>query len=74
MIWDDIKEAEKLKNNIDNKIESLNKDIAKNQAKLDKGGLNDKQVAKLEGKISEAQDRRSNLNTSKSDIDVLDAD
>ena len=74
MIWDDPKEAEILKKNIDTKITSLNKDIARDQAKLDKGGLSEKQIAKLEGKISKANDRISNLTTSKGDIDKLGAD
>ena len=74
MIWDDIKEAEKLKQIVDNKIASLNKDISKHQTKIDKGGLSDKQLAKLESKISTAQDRISRLETSKADIDRLDAD
>lgn len=38
MIWEDPQEAERLKRNIDNRITSLNKNIAKNQDKLDKGG------------------------------------
>jgi len=74
MIWDDPKEAEQLKNNINKQITSLNKDIDKDQAKISKGGLSDKQIAKIEGLISEAQDRISNLGTSKKDIDVLGAD
>ena len=48
MIWEDPQEAERLKRNIDNRITSLNKDIAKNQNKLAKGGLSEKQVRKLE--------------------------
>ena len=74
MIWEDPQEAERLKRNIDNRITSLNKDIAKNQNKLAKGGLSEKQVRKLEDKISEANNRISNLNISKADIDVLGAD
>ena len=74
MIWEDPQEAERLKRNIDNRITSLNKDIAKNQDKLDKGGLSVKQVSKLESKILEANNRISNLNASKADIDVLGAD
>ncbi len=61
------------KTNINNRITSLNKDIAKNQDKLDKGG-SEKQVSKLEGKITEANNRISNLNKSKADIEVLGAD
>jgi hypothetical protein len=74
MIWDDVKEAEKLKQNVDNKITSLNKDISKYQAKIDKGGHSDKQISKLESKISSTQDRISKLETSKADIDKLGAD
>ena len=74
MIWDDPKEAEKFKKDIDKNITSLNKDIAKNQVELDKGGLSEKRIAKLESKISEANDRISNLTTSKGDIDNPGAD
>lgn len=44
MIWEDPQEAERLKRNIDNRITSLNKDIVRNQDKLDKGGLSEKQI------------------------------
>ena len=44
------------------------------QAKLKEDGLNEKRTVKIEEKIAEAQDRISNLNTSKADIDVLAAD
>lgn len=74
MIWDDVKEAEQLKEKIDNKIASLNRDIDKNQAKIEKGGLSEKKTKKLEGRISEAKQRISNLETSKSDIDILGKD
>ena len=74
MIWEDPQEAERLKRNIDNRITSLNKDIVRNQDKLDKGGLSEKQIGKLESRISEANNRISNLNTSKADIDLLGAD
>lgn len=74
MIWDNPKDADKLKNNIDKKISSLNNDISKNQEKLDKGGLSDKQIAKIEGQISETKLRISNLNKSKADIDRLGDD
>ena len=74
MIWEDPQEAERLKRNIDNRITSLNKDIARNQDELDKGGLSEKQIGKLEGKISETKNRISNLNTSKADIDILGVD
>lgn len=74
MIWDNPKDADKLKNNIDKKISSLNNDISENQEKLDKGGLSDKEIAKIEGQISETKLRISNLNNSKADIDRLGDD
>ncbi|SHF03444.1 RHS repeat domain-containing protein [Dysgonomonas macrotermitis] len=74
MIWDDPNVAYKLKNKIDKKIESLKKDIADNQASLNKGGHSAKKIAKLEDKISDAKSRISNLNVSKGDIDKLGAD
>ncbi|MDH6392225.1 hypothetical protein M2480_003238, partial [Parabacteroides sp. PFB2-12] len=72
--WDDVLEAERLKNLIENRIEKLNNDIAQSQSKLDKGMLSDKQIAKFENKISEANSRIANLNRSISDIDMLGAD
>ena len=74
MIWDDVKEAERLKEKIDNKIASLSRNINKNQAKIEKGELSEKKITKLKDKISEAKERISNLETSKSDIDILGND
>ena len=47
MIWEDPQEAERLKRNIDNRITSLNKDIVRNQDKLDKGGLSENKSVNL---------------------------
>jgi len=74
MIWDDEQDAERLKRDADNEISSLNKYISKTQAAIDKGGLSDKQAARLQGEISDAKNRISNLETSKADIDKLGAD
>ena len=74
MEWEKPKEAERLKKSIDKKITSLNNDIAKDQAKIAGGGLNEKQIARCKGRISEANERISNLNTSKADIDLLGED
>ena len=74
MEWEKPKEAERLKKSIDKKITSLNNDIAKDQAKIAGGGLNEKQIARCKGRISEANERLSNLNTSKADIDLLGED
>ena len=74
MIWEDPKDAEKLKTRIDKRIERINQDNTKLQAKIDRGGLSDKKLAKLEGRISEGHDRIANLHKSKADIDLLGAD
>lgn len=74
MIWDDIKDAERLKQNINIQITALNKDIDNIQAKLDKGGLSEKKEAKLQNQILDKQNRISNLDTSINDIDLLGAD
>ena len=74
MIWEDPKDAEKLKTRIDKRIERINQDNTKLQAKIDRGGLSDKKLARLEGRISEGRDRIANLHKSKADIDLLGAD
>ena len=74
MIWEDPKDAENLKSRIDNKIESINKDNTKLQAKIDKGGLSNKKLAKLRNRLAENNERINNLNQSKADIDLLGED
>ena len=74
MIWDDVKEAERLKKMIDKRISSLNKDINKYRSKIAEGGLSEKKISKLTDKLNEAQSRVSNLEQSKQDIDLLGKD
>ena len=74
MKWDDVNEAERLKNKIDKKIVSLNKNIEKWQAQIDNGKLSDKKQARLNSKLDEAKARVANLQQSKQDIDLLGAD
>ena len=74
MIWDDVKEAERLKRMIDKRISSLNNDINKYQSKIESGGLSKKKLSKLTDKLSEAHARVANLEQSKQDIDLLGND
>ena len=74
MKWEDPKEAEKLKNQINTKIESIKKDISNYQKKLMQEGLSTRKVEKINEQINEAESRISNLNKSKSDIDLLGQD
>ena len=74
MKWEDPKEAEKLKNQINTKIESIKKDISNYQKKLMQEGLSTRKVEKINEQINEAESRIFNLNKSKSDIDLLGQD
>ncbi|WP_455077997.1 RHS repeat-associated core domain-containing protein [Prevotella histicola] len=74
MKWEDPKEAEKLKNQINTKIESIKKDISNYQKKLMQEGLSTRKVEKINEQINEAESRISNLDKSKSDIDLLGQD
>ncbi|EGC19566.1 RHS repeat-associated core domain protein [Prevotella multiformis DSM 16608] len=74
MKWEDPKEAEKLKSKIETKISSISKDISNYQKKLAKEGLSERKIEKLDKRINEAESRISNLNKSKSDIDLLGQD
>ena len=74
MIWNDVKEAERLKRMIDKRISSLNNDINKYQSKIESGGLSEKKLSKLTDKLSEAHARVANLEQSKQDIDLLGND
>ncbi|MCQ2161906.1 MAG: RHS repeat-associated core domain-containing protein [Bacteroidales bacterium] len=72
--WEDPQAAEQLKRNIDKKIANLNDKVLKNQSKLEKSGLTEKQYIKRESKILESVERIENLNRSKADIDLLETD
>ena len=75
MIWEDPKRAERLNKSINNRIESIEKNSAKIQAQIDKGGLSEKKIAKLEGKLAENSQKTELLNQSLSDIKSIgDAD
>jgi hypothetical protein len=74
MIWDDPKEAQKLKDNISKTQNDISKQTGKDLGKLIKGGLDKKSLAKLAGNIQEGIDRHKNLEQAKSDIDLLGSD
>ncbi|EKT3958599.1 hypothetical protein NTJ28_002615 [Flavobacterium psychrophilum] len=68
MIWEDPKDAERLNKSVNSRIESVGKDSAKIQAQIDKGGLSDKKLAKLEGKLADNTQKVGLLNQSLADI------
>ena len=74
MIWDDIKNVEKLKGNINKVINSLENDVNKYKTEIEKGNLKEKKIKQLNNKITEAQNRISNLKQSLSDIKLLGDD
>lgn len=53
MIWEDPKQAERLNKSINNRIEEIENSNKKIQAQIDKGGLSDKKLTKLEGQLAE---------------------
>jgi RHS repeat-associated protein len=71
MIWEDPKQAEKLNTAITNRIERIDKNSEKIQAKIDQGGLSDKKLARLEGRLSENSQKTELLNQSLSDIEAI---
>jgi RHS repeat-associated protein len=71
MIWEDTKQAERLNKSINNRIESIGKNSTKIQAQIDKGGLSDKKLAKLEGKLAENSQKVELLNQSLADIEAI---
>ena len=71
MQWEDPKDAEKLNKSVNKKIENVGKDSAKIQAQIDKGGLSDKKLAKLEGKLADNTKKVGLLNQSLTDIKAI---
>jgi RHS repeat-associated protein len=68
MIWEDPKDAERLNKSINNRIESINKDNTKIQAQIDKGGLSEKKLAKLQDKLADNNSKVGLLNQSLADV------
>ena len=72
--WEDPAQAEKLKAKIDNKITSIQKSILAQKTRLESNRAKGKDISKQERKIADFESRISNLNQSKSDIDLLGHD
>ena len=71
MIWEDPKQAENLNKSINNRIESIDKNSTKIQAQIDKGGLSEKKLAKLEAKLADNSQKVEMLNQSLADIKAI---
>src|SRR5690606_357145 len=71
MIWEDPKQAERLNKSINNRIENVEKNSAKIQAQIDKGGLSDKKLAKLENRLAENSQKVALLNQSLADVEAI---
>lgn len=74
MIWKDPAEAEKLKEKINNRKNSLSKTKSKLQGKLNEKGISDKKKARLEKRIANIDARTKSLDKTISNIDALGAD
>ena len=68
MIWEDPKDAERLNKSVNNRIESINKNNTQILAQIDKGGLSEKKLAKLQDKLADNNTKLDLLNQSLSDI------
>lgn len=71
MIWEDPKQAVRLNKSINNRIESIDKNSTKIQAQIDKGGLSDKKLAKLENRLAENSKKVEMLNQSLADVEAI---
>ncbi|MCS4300804.1 DUF6443 domain-containing protein [Chryseobacterium sp. BIGb0232] len=69
--WGDPKDQERLTKNVNNRIESLNKSNADIQTKIDKGGLSEKKLAKLNAQMAENTAMIGNMNQSLKDIQTI---
>ncbi|MBP3536682.1 MAG: hypothetical protein J6J93_03995 [Muribaculaceae bacterium] len=72
--WDDPKQAEKLKKNIEKKISSTKDKISEQNQEMAKNKASGKDYSKQENKIADLNERITNLEKSKSDIDLLGKD
>ena len=71
MIWKDPKDAERLNKSVNNKIKSIGNDNTKIQAKIDKGGLSDKKLGRLQNRLVDNNSKVGLLNNSISDIKAI---
>jgi len=71
MIWEDPKQADRLNKSINNRIESIDNNSVKIQAQIDKGGLSDKKLARLENRLAENSQKVELLNQSLADVEAI---
>ncbi|MCW5921679.1 MAG: hypothetical protein KIS77_05000 [Saprospiraceae bacterium] len=71
MIWENPKQAERLTKSVNKRLEKIEKNSIKIQAKINKGSLSDKKLAKLEGQLAENNQKTELLNQSLSDIEAI---
>ncbi|WP_367118532.1 RHS repeat domain-containing protein [Chryseobacterium sp.] len=69
--WGDPKDEQRLTKNVNNRIADLNKSNAKIQAKIDKGGLSDKQLTKLNTQLADNNTMLGSMNQSLTDIKTI---
>lgn len=68
MIWEDPKDAKRLNKSINDRIESINRDNTKIQAQINKGGLSEKKLTKLQDKLADNNSKAGLLNQSLADV------
>ncbi len=73
MIWKDQKEADELKNKVQDRIKNLGNQKSKLQAKLGEEGISDKKKARLENRINDIDSRTESLNGTVAAIDEIGA-
>jgi len=71
MIWEDPKDAERLNKSVNNRIQSIGNDNAKIQAQIDKGGLSEKKLDKLQDRLADNNSKVGLLNQSLGDIKAI---
>ncbi|MHA3046222.1 RHS repeat domain-containing protein [Riemerella anatipestifer] len=69
--WGDPKDQDKLTRNVNKRIETLNKNNANIQAKIEKGGLTDRKLAKLNNQLEENNTMISYMKQSLEDIQTI---
>ena len=71
MIWKDPKDAERLNKTVNNRTENIKNNNTEIQAQIDKGGLSEKKLAKLQNKLADNSTKIGLLNQSLSDIKAI---
>lgn len=71
MQWEDPKDAERSNKSINTRIQDINNDNTKIRAQIDKGGLSEKKLAKLQDRIADNNSKVGLLNQSISDIKTI---